>query len=141
MFDKDITIINKYVDNLHKTQYKVSLIKWFWSSSKGISINGVLLQSSDNLTAVILMDELNQDKEFYQEPKEFEKNQKGWTLKEDDYLVKGKVENFTTITKILENYKNLMKITKVSTNDFGSEDMWNFEVTGEWCESRLYGCF
>ena len=75
--------------------------------------------------------ELNQDKEFYQEPKEFEKNQKGWTLKEDDYLVKGKVENFTTITKILENYKNLMKITKVSTNDFGSEDMWNFEVTGE----------
>ena len=131
MFDKDITIINKYVDNLHKTQYKVSFIKVFWSSSKGISINGVLLQSSDNLTAVILMDELNQDKEFYQEPKEFEKNQKGWTLKEDDYLVKGKVENFTTITKILENYKNLMKITKVSTNDFGSEDMWNFEVTGE----------
>lgn len=131
MFDKDITIINKYIDNLHKTQYKVSFVKGFWSSSKGISINGVLLQSSDNLTAVILMDELNQDKEFYQEPKEFEKNQKGWTLKEDDYLVKGKVESFTTITQILENYKNLMKITKVSTNDFGSEDMWNFEVTGE----------
>lgn len=131
MFDKDITIINKYIDKEHKTQYKVSYIKGFWSSSNGISINGVLLQSSDNLTAVILMDELNQDKESYQEPKEFEKDQKGWTLKEDDYLVKGKVENFTTITKILENYKNLMKITKVSTNDFGSEDMWNFEVTGE----------
>lgn len=131
MFDKDITIINKYIDKEHKTQYKVSYIKGFWSSSNGISINGVLLQSSDNLTAVILMNELNQDKQSYQEPKEFEKNQKGWTLKEDDYLVKGKVENFTTITKLLENDRDIMKITKVSTNDFGSEDMWNFEVTGE----------
>ena len=131
MFDKDITIINKYIDKEHKTRYKVSFIKGFWSSSKGISINGVLLQSSDNLTAVILMSELSQDKQSYQEPKEFEKNQKGWTLREDDYLVKGKVEDFTTIIKLLENYREIMKITKVSTNDFGSEDMWNFEITGE----------
>lgn len=131
MFDKDITIINKYIDKEHKTRYKVSFIKGFWSSSKGISINGVLLQSSDNLTAVILMNELSQDKQSYQEPKEFEKNQKGWTLREDDYLVKGKVEDFTTIIKLLENYREIMKITKVSTNDFGSEDMWNFEITGE----------
>lgn len=130
MFNKDITIINKYIDKDGKSQYKVSHVKGFWSSSKGISINGVLLQSNDNLTAVILMNEQNQDKQSYQEPKEFEKNQKGWTLKEDDYLVKGIVNNFTTITKICENYRDKMKITKVATNDFGSEDMWNFELTG-----------
>lgn len=131
MFDKDITIINKYIDKDRKTQYKVSYIKGFWSSSKAISINGTLLQSSDNLTAVILMNELNQDKQSYKEPKEFEKKQEGWTLKEDDYLVKGIVNDFTTITKLVENYRDTMKITKVSTNDFGSEDMWNFEITGE----------
>lgn len=130
MFDKDITIINKYIDKNKKSQYKVSHVKGFWSSSKGISINGVLLQSSDNLTAIILMSELNQDKQSYQEPKEFEKNQEGWTLKEDDYLVKGIVDDFTTITKLTEDYRDVMKITKVSVNDFGSEDMWNFEVTG-----------
>lgn len=130
MFNKDITIINKYIDKDRKPQYKVSYVKGFWSSSKGISINGMLLQSSDNLTAVILMNELNQDKQAYQEPKEFEKNQKGWTLKEDDYLVKGIVNDFTTITKLIEDCRDIMKITKVSTNDFGSEDMWNFEVTG-----------
>lgn len=130
MFNKDITIINKYIDKDRKPQYKVSYVKGFWSSSKGISINGMLLQSSDNLTAVILMSELNQDKQSYQEPKEFEKNPKGWTLKEDDYLVKGIVDDFSTITKLCENYRDKMKITKVSTNDFGSEDMWNFEVTG-----------
>ena len=46
--------------------------------------------------------------------------QEGWTLKEDDYLVKGIVNDFTTITKLVENYRDTMKITKVSTNDFGS---------------------
>lgn len=131
MFGKDITIINKYIDKDRKPQYKVSYVKGFWSSSKAISINGVLLQSNDNLTAVILMNELNQDKQSYQEPKEFEKNQEGWTLKEDDYLVKGIVSDFTTVTKLVENYRDTMKITKVAINDFGSEDMWNFEITGE----------
>lgn len=131
MFDKDITIINKYIDKDRKAQYKVSYVKGFWSSSKAISINGTLLQSSDNLTAVILMNELNQDKQSYQEPKEFEKNQKGWTLREDDYLVKGIVDNFITVTKLVEDYRDTMKITKVATNDFGSKDMWNFEVTGD----------
>lgn len=130
MFNKDITIINKYIDKDRKPQYKVSYIKGFWSSSKGISINGVLLQSNDNLRAVILMNEENQDKQSYQKPKEFEKEQRGWTLKKDDYLVKGIVEKFTTITKLCEDYRDTMKITKVSVNDFGSEDMWNFEVTG-----------
>ena len=131
MFNKDITIINKYTDKDRKTQYKISYIKGFWSSSKAISINGVLLQSNDKLTAVILMNELNQDKQSYQEPKEFEKNQNGWTLREDDYIVKGIVNDFTTIAKLTEDYRELMKITKVSINDFGSEDMWNFEITGE----------
>lgn len=130
MLDKDITVINKYIDKDKKTQYKISYVKGFWSSSKGISINGVLLQSNDNLIAVILMNQLNQDKQSYQKPKEFEKNQEGWTLKEDDYLVKGIVNDFTTVTKLVENYRNTMKITKVATNDFGSEDMWNFEITG-----------
>lgn len=130
MFDKDITIINKYIDKDRKAQYKVSYVKGFWSSSKAISINGALLQSSDNLTAVILINELNQDEQSYKEPKEFEKNQEGWTLKEDDYLVKGIVNDFTTVTKLVEDYRDTMKITKVATNDFGSEDMWNFEVTG-----------
>ena len=43
MFDKDITIINKYIDKEHKPQYKVSYVKGFWSSNDGISINGTQL--------------------------------------------------------------------------------------------------
>lgn len=128
MFDKDITIINKYVDKEHKTQYKVSYVKGFWSSNDGISISGTQLTKNDGLSARILMNDSRNAK--YQSPEEFRGEQKTWTLQNDDYLVKGKVENFTTISQLLENHKDVIKITNIATKDYGSEDMWHFAVTG-----------
>lgn len=127
MFDKDITIINKYVDKeTRKPKYKVSHIHGFWSSDDGISINGTQIRKADGMIARILMSEPN-----YQKPEDFKVNQTGWTLQNDDYLVKGKVENFTTITKLLEDYQEVMKITKIGTKDYGSKDMWHWAITGE----------
>lgn len=128
MFDKDITIINKYVDKEHKTQYKVSNVKGFWSSSNGISISGTQLTKNDGLSTRILMNDSRNAQ--YQRPEEFRQEQKTWTLQNDDYLVKGKVENFTTITILLEDYQEVIKITNIATKDYGSEDMWHFAVTG-----------
>lgn len=129
LFDKNITVINKYFDKETKTtKYKVSYVKGFWSSNDGISINGTQLTKSDGLTARILMNDSRNVK--YQEPNEFLKEQKTWTLQNDDYLVKGIIKDFTTITKLLENYQEVMKITNVSKKDYGSEDMWHFAVTG-----------
>ena len=126
MFDKDITVINSYFDRTTRTtKYKVSYVKGFWSSNNGISINGTILTKNDGLSARILMSE-----EGYQKPEDFKINQTGWTLQNDDYLVKGKVENFTTITSLLENYQDIMKITNVATKDYGSEDMWHWSITG-----------
>lgn len=126
MFDKDITIVNKYIDKeTRKPKYKVSHIKGFWSSNDGISINGTQLTKADGLTARILMSE-----EGYQKPKDFKENQTGWTLQNDDYLIKGKVENFITITKLLEDNQEVMKITNIATKDYGSEDMWHWAITG-----------
>lgn len=126
MFNKDITIINKYIDKETRTpKYKVSHIKGFWSSNDGISINGTQLTKADGLIARILMKE-----EGYQKLEDFKKNQTGWTLQNDDYLVKGKVENFTTITKLLEDYQEVIKITNIATKDYGSEDMWHWAITG-----------
>ncbi len=127
MFDKDITVINKYIDKeTKKANYKVSYIKGFWSSNDGISINGTQLTKNDSLTARILMSEKG-----YQAPKEFEENQSGWTLKPDDYLVKGIIKDFTTITNLVETYKDIIKIYKIGTKDYGSEDMWHWAITGE----------
>ena len=129
LFDKDITIINKYIDKeTKKTKYKISHIKGFWSSNDGVSIKGTQLTKQDGLSVRILMNDSRN--ETYQNPEEFEKEQKTWTLQTDDYLIKGIVENFTTITELLDNYKNVMKIINVATKDYGSEDMWHFVISG-----------
>lgn len=128
MFDKDITIINQYIDSSHKKAYKVSYVKGFWSSNDGISINGTQLTKNDGLSARILINDSRNEE--YQKPEEFKKKQKTWTLQNDDYLIKGKVLDFTTITKLLENYREVIKITNVATKDYGSEDMWHWAITG-----------
>lgn len=130
LFDKDITVINKYFDKTTKTtKYKVSHVKGFWSSNDGVSINGTQLVKDDGLIAKILMNDKRN--ETYQKPEDFKGNPKTWTLQNDDYLIKGKVVNFTTITKVLEDYKETMKITKIAIKDYGSEDMWHWSIIGE----------
>lgn len=128
MFDKDITIINKYIDKEHKLQYKVSYVKAFWSSNDGININGTQLTKNDGLSARILMNDSRNEE--YQEPQDFRKEQKTWTLQNDDYLVKGIVKDFTTISKLLEDYQDVIKINNIATKNYGSEDMWHFAITG-----------
>lgn len=129
VFDKDITIINQYIDNNHKKSYKVSYVKGFWSYNDGISINGTQLIKNNGLSARILINDSRNEE--YQKPEDFRKEQKTWTLQNDDYLVKGKVEKFTTITKLLENYQEVIKITNIATKDYGSEDMWHFAIVGD----------
>lgn len=129
MFDKDITVINKYIDKeTRMPRYKVSYVKGFWSSNNGISINGTQLIKSDSLSARILMNDSRN--ETYQKPEDFEKKQETWTLQTDDYLVKGIVNDFTTITKLVEEYKDVIKIKDIATKDYGSDDMWHFAITG-----------
>lgn len=128
LFDKDITVINKYFDRTtRQTKYKLRYVKGFWSSSDGVSINGTQLVKADGLIAKILINDSRN--KTYQRPEDFKSNQKTWTLQNDDYLIKGKVVNFTTITKVLEDYQETMKITKIATKDYGSEDMWHWAIT------------
>lgn len=128
MFDKDITIINRYIDKEHNIQYKISYLKGFWSFNDGISIKGTQLIKDDGLTAKILMNDSRNKK--YQEPKEFYKEPKTWTLQNDDYLVKGIVKEFSTPTKLKEEYQEVMKISKIAIKDYGPEDMQHFTITG-----------
>jgi len=129
-FDKDITVINKYFDKENRIdKYKVSYVKGFWSSNDGITINGTQLIKADGLIAKILIND-NRNKK-YQKSEDFEKNPKTWTLQNDDYLVKGIVKDFTTITKLLEDYNEVIKITNIATKDYGEEDLQHWAITGE----------
>lgn len=130
MFDKDITIINKWFNKTTKmNEYKIHHLKGFWSSNDGISISDTQLVKADGLIARILMSEAG-----YIDPKEYQKlttiNDE-WTLQNDDYLVKGKIGiEVKSINDILDNYE-CMKITNVAIKDYGSDDMQHFAISGE----------
>ncbi len=126
MFDKDITVINKYFNKSTKlNEYKVHHLKGFWSSNSGISISDTQLVKSDGLIVRILMSERG-----YVNPKSFAGEDDTWTLQNGDYLVKGIVDNVDTITTILDDYECL-KITNIAIKDYGSDDMQHFAITGE----------
>lgn len=141
MFDRDIAIINKYfVDEQVGTElvnnqetpvykkvmkYKVSHVKGFWSSNESITINGTDLIGSKRTIVRILYNEPG-----YVKPSLY--NGTNWTLRNEDYVVKGGLEltSVSSITNVLDNYECL-KITDVAIKDFGSSDMWHYEITGE----------
>lgn len=126
MFDKDITVVNKWFNKETKAnEYKLSYIKGFWSSNQGISISNTQLVKSDGLIVRILFKE-----EGYVNPKEFQNNGIGWTLQNDDYLIKGIVDKITTIADMKENYE-CMKITNIAVKDYGSIEMQHYEISGE----------
>nr|DAU67729.1 MAG TPA: hypothetical protein [Caudoviricetes sp.] len=127
MFNKDITIINKWFNKeTKKDEYKINHVKGFWSSNEGISISGTQLVKNDGVIVRILMSE-----QGYHSLKEFKENGIGWTLQNDDYIVKGLIDKVETLTKLKSEYDDVMKITKISIKDYGSLDMQHFEVSGE----------
>ena len=126
MFDKEITIVNKWFNKeTKKNEYKISHVKGFWSSNQGIKISNTELLKSDGLKAMILFSE-----QGYVEPKKYQGKENTWTLQNDDYLVKGIIEKVTTIVDLKANYE-CMKITNVAKKDYGSFDMQHFEISGE----------
>ena len=126
MFNQDLTIVNKWYNNLSKrNEYKVSHVNGFYSSNNGISINGTDLVKSDGFIARILMSE-----EGYQTNKDYQLNPKGWTLKNDDYIIKGIVNEVKSISEMKDSYE-CMKITKIAIKDYGSVDMQHYEISGD----------
>lgn len=126
MFDKDISVINKwYNPETQNNEYRVKHLKGFWSSEDSITVSDTVIMKNDNLVAKILLSE-----EGYVPPKQFKATGNGWTLQVDDYLVKGVINNSVSkIADIQEQYE-CMKITKVSIKDYGSKDMQHFDISG-----------
>lgn len=125
MFDKDLTIVNKCFNReTKKDDYKISHVKGFWSSNEGITISNTDLIKNDGFKALILMSEVG-----YVNPKDYIGKEGTWTLQNDDYIVKGIVNEVSTLTKLKDDYE-CMKITNISVKDYGSLDMHHFEISG-----------
>lgn len=122
IFNQDITVINKVFDRISKTNsYKCTSIKGFWSSNKGITISDVDLVKSDGYKCYILS-----SVNGYVNPASFDGT--GWTLKNDDYIVKGIVSSISKIADL--NSYEYMKITNIAVKDYGSSTMQHYEVSG-----------
>ena len=125
LFDKDITVVNKYLDSKTRTKkYGIYHLKGFWNSRQTIKLSNLELLNSNSYSALILMTESG-----YVKPKEYKGDSETWTLKPDDYLIKGKIESFNSLNE-LENYE-YMKITDASIKDYCSDDMKHYMVSGE----------
>ena len=126
MFDKDITIVNKFYNKETKqNEYKLHTLRGFWSSNEGIKISNTNLIKNDGLKAIILFSESG-----YLSPIDYLGEEGTWTLKNDDYLVKGILEKVTSLADLKRDYE-CMKITNVSKKDYGSFEMQHFEIIGE----------
>ena len=127
MFNQDLTIVNKWFNKeTKKDEYKTHYLKGFFSSSQGVSISNTNLIKNDGFTARILISESG-----YQTPKEFQSNPIGWTLQNDDYIIKGIVNKVSTIAKLKEDYQECMKITNVAIKDYSSNSMKHYAISGE----------
>lgn len=127
MFNQDLTIVNKWFNKeTKKDEYKIHNVKGFFSSSQGVSVSNTNLVKKDGFIARILMSEKG-----YQTPKDFQKNPIGWTLQNDDYIVKGIVNSVSTISKLKENYQECMKITNIAIKDYSSDSMKHFAISGD----------
>lgn len=127
MFNQDLTIVNKWFNKeTKKDEYKIHHLKGFFSSSQSVSVSNTNLIKNDGFIARILMSESG-----YKTPKEFQNNPVGWTLQNDDYIVKGIVNEVSTIAKLKEDYQECMKITNVAIKDYSSNSMKHYAISGE----------
>lgn len=127
MTNTNMSVYNKYVDPFtHETIYKKHLIdNVFWDDSLGSNLN-MGYENADKVNVYIPYDK--NDLSEYKPPKEY--NGIGWTLKNEDYMIKGNVdiEEVESI-KELSNYE-IFKMTVNDNKDFGSPNMQHFELRG-----------
>lgn len=113
---KEVKFTKHYIDNV------------FWDDSTGINRN----QGSNSDDKVnVYIPKLQNDLSEYKTPKEYAKDGIGWTLENDNFIIKGQVEeNEVSGIKELSKYE-VFTITLVDNKDFGSPNMQHFEIRGK----------
>lgn len=128
MFNKSVTIYNKYeVDGIEKWQRKI-INKLFYDEKKGANTNRT---GTEKANKVLLVIPLNLGaRNGYISPKEFKKiedKSNNWTISEGDTVVLG--ECTKEIIKSTKELENKYIITSVDFKNFG--DMANWEVNAK----------
>lgn len=125
----DCTVFNRMYDPVtRQDHWKATQIRSvFWEDCKAANTIKSGMENSDSAMVFIPFSV----SAGYQKPKEFEKTPSGWTLRPEDYIVKGLVDYDGSVTKLLDHFDDVIVITSVDTMDYGSPDMQHWEVSGK----------
>ena len=123
-----MSVFNKFTDEQKNVKFiKHYIENVFWDDSQGINRN-TGSEKEDKVNVYIPKNK--NDLSEYVKPKEYAKTGKGWTLENDDLIIKGQVEE-TEVSGIKDLSKyEVFSITLVDDKDFGSHNMHHFEIRG-----------
>ena len=126
-----MSVFNKYTDSEKNVIFKKHEIEnVFWDDSKGVNLNKGY-ENADDVNVYIPKEQ--NDMSSYTEPKFYIGLNDTWTLRNGDFIVKGKTfENqVSSIKELKEKYNDVFTITLVDDKDFGSANMHHFEIRGK----------
>lgn len=124
----NITLYNKVSG---ETYQRTELHGVFWENRKGVNVIKSGLTAADQASIYIpfYVDD------GYQKPKSWQalatKTGK-WTLQTGDYIVKGivtdAISSTFTISNLKATYDDVLQITSVDTQDYGSPDLQHWQI-------------
>lgn len=137
----DITLFNRYYDN-DSDEYKYArtfLRGVNWQDSQAINISQSAGVKSTNHTRVFIPLKVDSEEKTYLKPKTFKRSDKAtnYTLDNADIVVKGIVDfdmndaHSGGFKALLRDFDDVMKITKVADNRYGSKLVQHFELEVE----------
>lgn len=137
----DITLFNRYYDaDSDEYKYARTFLRGVnWQDSQAINISQSAGVKSTNHTRVFIPLKVDSEEKTYLKPKTFKRSDKvkNYTLDNADIVVKGIIDfdmndaNSGGFKALLRDFDDVMKITKVVDNRYGSKLVQHFELEVE----------
>ena len=137
----DITLFNRYYDaDSDEYKYARTFLRGVnWQDSQAIDISQSAGVKSTNHTRVFIPLKVDSEEKTYLKPKTFKRSDKvtNYTLDNADIVVKGIVDFDVNDAQsggfkaLLRDFDDVMKITKVADNRYGSKLVQHFELEVE----------
>lgn len=137
----DITLFNRYYDaDSDEYKYARTFLRGVnWQDSQAIDISQSAGVKSTNHTRVFIPLKVDSEEKTYLKPKTFKRSDKvtNYTLDNADIVVKGIVDfdmndaQSGGFKALLRDFDDVMKITKVADNRYGSKLVQHFELEVE----------
>lgn len=129
----DCTVFNRVYDKATRmdTWVATHLRGVFWEDCKAANVVKSGMRDADSVRIFIPFF-VDAEGKIFEKSMGFQKNPKNhFTLRAEDKIVRGIVTYDGSITKLQDEFDDVMTITSVDTFDYGSDGMQHWEVSGK----------